>query len=525
VIVRDVSTRVVRVLTTVASPRGIANPVIAPKGLDVAWAMYDGIEMRIVKGSTVTGVVTSVKFGLVPDAFLDDGTLLAHDTGWNASTITLVNGFERPITGIPREARHPVVSGGHSQVAWARLDTTVAPGAPRRSALQVAPLLAPAQASGTGTVGAPVTLTGTAYDDQPSFTPDRSRLYWVRSTGVKGAPGDIWSAPADLSAPAAAVAQTTGDETDVSVVTTDDGTPPGALTSVSGFLHGRASGLSWTSPPDADLSGAVVVRTLDGVVQRTAFVPGRCGTPGYCFDVFTDSGLVLGKTYEYRIAPVDRSNHYGPETTRKLTAAAADIYFTNPTSWSSATASFPITFGPVAAPGVRFTVSVNDQGWLQDVPQRTAIYAGVPGGTYIVDVTVDDAYGNSGHDHLGYAVVPRDQTIATFTGGANVYDKNAFLGSYRKLWHPGDLARVKLWGYRVQIVGATCPTCGAFDLYDKGQWLARIDTYSRVTHLRRVVYTWYFRYGESTTADHAYTIKPVATGSRRDVVLDGFATL
>jgi hypothetical protein len=172
---------------------------------------------------------------------------------------------------------------------------------------------------------------------------------------------------------------------------------------------------------------------------------------------------------------------------------------------------------------VRFTVHVNDSPWLQDVPQRSAMYPGAPGGRYIIDVWVNDAYGNLGFDHLGFAVVPEDQTIATFTGGANVYTKAAFLGSYRKLWHVGDLARVKLSASKVQIGGATCPTCGAFDLYDRGKWVTRVNTYSAVTNLRRVVYNT-AQYPQSTVYDHEYAIKPVATGSRRDVILDGFAT-
>lgn len=519
ILLRDVSSRLVRVMASVTSPQGLSDPVLSANGINAAWALYGGGAVRLVKSSLDPNVVhwgpTTISVGLVPHAFLDDRTVLAHDLGGNAKSITFT-GSVLPVSGMPATARHAAVSAGHTHVAWARLDTSVPSGAPKKAAIQVAPLLAQGGQFGSWTVGAPVTLTSSAYNDQPAFTPDGNRLYWVHSTGEAGAPGDISSSPVDLSSPPSAVGPTGGDEKDVAVLRTDDGTPPGAIVRTAGSLNGASSGVGWTLPDDEDISGAVVVRRLDGVAQRAVFLPAG--------SYLSDRGLVLGKTYEYVIAPVDRSNHYGPETTRMLTAADAEVYFTSPTSWSSATASFPITFGPVSAPGVTFTARVNNDTFVENFAARSAIYAGVPGGHYEVDVEVRDAYGNYGFDHLGPAVVPMDQTIATFTGGANVYTKDAFLGSYRKLWRSGDLARVSFGAYRVQIVGATCPTCGAFDLYDHGKWVKRIDTYSPVTRLRRLVYEWYWR-SYSDNASHAYTIKPIATGDRRDVIVDGFATI
>jgi hypothetical protein len=197
----------------------------------------------------------------------------------------------------------------------------------------------------------------------------------------------------------------------------------------------------------------------------------------------------------------------------------------DPTTRSSATKVFPVTFGPEAPGAGHYAVRYNTGGgpwvaWLDNATTRSAGFTGTPGASYTFSVMGFDSFGNSTPwVNSARTTMPFDQTKATFSGGGNAYTNLAFLGSYRKLWHTTDVARVTLTGKRLQIVGATCGTCGVFDLFDNGQWVGSVNTYGSVTRLRQVLFT--KRYSVGGT--HAFTIRPRATAGHPDVELDGFA--
>jgi hypothetical protein len=212
--------------------------------------------------------------------------------------------------------------------------------------------------------------------------------------------------------------------------------------------------------------------------------------------------------------------------TRTLTALAAAPTFADPISRTSTTTTFPVVFGPYRSPSAVFTVDyfgTGDPGWtnwVTDYANRAASFTGVAGKSYTFRVQVKDGLGNSSPlVNSVRAVVPFDQTKATFTGGGNVYTSAAYLGSLRKLWHTTDVARVTLTGNRLQVVGSTCGTCGAFDIYDNGTWVAGVSTYGSVTRLRQVLFTKYY----SGIGTHSFSIKPRGTAGHPDVMLDGFA--
>jgi hypothetical protein len=521
-VVRDVSTRVVRVLMTQPwdETHFISKAAISPDGSNAVWEMYnaDLNTISLLKSGVGSGKPTTLKTGLSPYAFLDATTVLVQDIAGNASTIKL-DGTVGTITGVPDEALDVAVSPDRTHVAWGLFDTTVPDGQPLVAPMQVATLT-----SGPGgfTVGTPTTLTGsTEFNSEPSFSRDSTKVYWVHSAGDFDSPSDIWSGPVDNGTAAAATAATSQDEQDVAIVATDDGTAPAAIPTVgAATLLGSKAALSWTLPADGDLSGTVVFRKVDGVQDRNpVYVPAPTTT-------LTDTGLTLGTNYQFTFAAVDRSNHYSTVSAPlNLTAMQALPTAPSPTTNASATRTFPVTFGPAGPGAGHYAVQYNTGGgpwtpWLSNATTRSASFTGTAGASYTFSARGFDSFGNSTPwVNTSRIVVPFDQTKATYTGGGNAYTSLAYLGSYRKLWHSTDVARVTLTGSVLQVVGATCGTCGVFDVYDNGHWIGSANTYGSVTRLRRVLFTKSF----SGMTSHSFAIKPRATAGHPDVKLDGFA--
>jgi hypothetical protein len=534
IVVRDMSTRVVRVLDAAyeSDLLFLDLPFLSPDGTRAVWERYDENTdtMRVRKALVASGPVSTLVTDYSPYGFLSDSTVLVQTDVGAAFTLPFnkVSGdLPNAATGIPMDAIHLTASPDGTKVAWALVTQ---PTAPFRSTVQVAPLTL---TDGVASVGAATTLESTLYNRQPAFSRNGSTLFWIKTSGVVGAGGDVWSAPADASGTPAAVAETAAPDRDIALtsIPSSDATAPGAVTTLPALLKGSSVTLGWTLPADADLSGVVVTRKLGGTVQKKVFVPTATN--------YTDSGLVVNATYTYEFTAVDRANNYGPTASRNVTALKPGAVVSDPTSKTSTKTRFPVKFAAAAPSTTTFTVDYVVGGtstwkrWVTAQPGLTRTFGGspstgvaatfsTPGSTYSFRVRATDAYGNSSalvYVRTATAVVPFDQTKATLSGGTTVASGSAYLGSYRRLWATTHYARVTLTGHRLSVIGWKCTGCGKFRIYDGTTLVATIDTYASSTKARQVLYTRAY----STVRTRTFTIRPVATPGRPKVVLDGFA--
>jgi hypothetical protein len=509
VIVRDVSGRHVRVLLDLPlSGNNFALlPALSPDGLTAVWTQIDfstgnaSVRRTGVSGGTPAVVVN----GYGGATYLSDSKLFVQDELGNAYTVP----FPDDIEGL-------AVAPSGARVTWS------VPTGATTNAVQTA--------SWDGTTASEVkTLEGTMINTEPSFSQDSATVYFVHE-------GDIWSAPADASAPSAQDSSTQ-EERDVVVTWTDDGAAPGALTAKPALLLGTTIKPQWTLPGDTDLSGVLLRRKLGSVVQRSEFV---VAPQNY----FLDSkkvgvpDIILGQTYTYELTPFDRSGHGGPLLTLQATALGAQPMFTDPTSTGSSREPFKVTFAATAPSDATYVAQYLLSGtstwknWVNGATGRVRTFGApattnvlattsTPGKTYLFRVTVKDAYGNASPAVTsGRAVVPFDQTRATFVGGTNVSSSSSYLGGLRKLWTTAQYAKVSVTGNRFQIVGLRCAGCGKLAVYEAGKLIGTIDSYASTTKVRQVLFTKTY----SSIGTHSYVIKPLATPGRPNVLLDGFAT-
>jgi hypothetical protein len=518
-IVRDVSGRQVRVVQDVAwSATHFQTPALSPDGSVIVWTSINQTThvRALVRANVASGGPTSIATGYGNAVFADPATLIVEDVAGPWYSLPVAGGTRTALPTIPVEGWYPTVSADLSHIAWAK-DTTPVDSDIFTGDIYVASL---SVTGGVASVSAGTKVATGLNNTSPAFSRDGLNVLYVKDDGDIGN-GAIYTSPANGSQTAGTPVATNGDVLEQAIGTTDDGTAPAAVPDVStAVLKGTQATLDWALPGDADLSGTVLTRSpaFPGTTNAR-FVPANGHT-------FTDTGLTLGVTYTYTISSVDRSNHYGTGVTRTLTALAAAPTFADPISRTSTTTTFPVVFGPYRSPSAVFTVDyfgTGDPGWtnwVTDYANRAASFTGVAGKSYTFRVQVKDGLGNSSPlVNSVRAVVPFDQTKATFTGGGNVYTSAAYLGSLRKLWHTTDVARVTLTGNRLQVVGSTCGTCGAFDIYDNGTWVAGVSTYGSVTRLRQVLFTKYY----SGIGTHSFSIKPRGTAGHPDVMLDGFA--
>jgi hypothetical protein len=519
VVVRDVSGRVVKVLDKRAwdDANYLGAPALSPDGTKAVWELYNGPQDRVFIRKTSTdigtGSVTTLASDLSPYGFLDATTILAQDIDGAPSTVTL-GGLKGTVSGLPASALDVAIDPDRQHLAWG--DFVSNTNAPMKIGT-----FSLTGANATVTADA-VPLTSTGFNSEPSFSRDGAKVYWVQSaSGEVLSPGDIWVRPYDKTTGAVRDGLTSGaDEQDLALATTDDGTKPGAITSVApAVLKGTQASFSWTLPAGSDLSGTVVTRKHGTDKPVTTYLPAP-------LHAFTSTGLVLGQTYSFTVQPVDRSNNFGAFATRTLTALQAAPVVADPVSKVSTKPSFPVTFGPVAPAGTVFTVTEVHAGattggttWLTNATGRTHTFNGVAGNSYTFRVTAKDGHGNSTPTVSSIrAVVPLDQTKASISGGSTLSNASAWMGSYKRIRSKSNLARITLTGNRLSIIGLTCSTCGTFDIWDNGKWIGGFSTYGSKA-LRKPVLTKYY----TSVSTHSYTIRPRGTSGHPDVVLDGFA--
>jgi len=523
VVVRDASARAVRVLETLpfSSDKYAANPALSADGTRAVWDVFDFTSDTLVvrKAAVGAGGATTLKSGYSPYAFLGNDTVLVQDYAGTPYTLPFAGGSLSPVSGLPLDALYPTVSPDGTKLAYGLYETAAA------ADLKVASL---SVTDGVATVGTAATVDATGNNRGPAYSRDGSTLYWAKFPGSPETTiGDVWSvSPADGSGTPAALAATATDEGDVAVtnVPSSDATPPADATAQPFVLNGSTPTIRWALPADADLSGVVISRS-----GKSAYVPAPQTS-------WVDSGLTLGQDYTYTIKAVDRSGNLAAGVSRSLTAIKPGAYFGTPTSQYSTKTSFPVRFATGAKADTTFWVDYLPYGgtlksWVNGatgafrtfgVPGTTNVAdtTAVAGGTYAFRVKVQDAHGNTSGWAVGpKAVVPFDQTKATFSGGGTVLTGAAYLGSFRRLSTSSHYARVSLVGNQLMVVGWKCASCGAFAIYDGATRIGTVDTYAATTRQRVLLFS--KTYASSGT--HTFTIRPLGTSGRPYVALDGFA--
>jgi hypothetical protein len=521
VVAYDVSGRRVRVLQDLdANLFAQITPDLSPDGTTATWSIVNQTThgVTLYKATVGYGSPVALASNVAGAVFADATTLILEDVAGPWEALPISGGIPTSLSAIPQAASQVVVSPDGGSLAWSfgTSDTT--------ADIQVAPLSFP---GGTLTVGSATTVATGSYDYSPSFTRDGLSVEFVRFDGSTGA---LYTTPVNGSSTTGTAVDSTsvGDVDGQAMGSSDDGTAPGGTTSFPAVLNGTSATLSWTLPTDTDLSGMLFTRKVGSTVEETVYVPAPVTS-------YVDTGLVVGGAlYTYTFFPVDRSNHLGTTAAvRNLIPLKAAPTFADPTSTTSAKASFPVTFGPANTGW--FTVDYLIAGtttwhsWVTHAAGRTRTFGAAastgvaattstPGTNYVFRVKIADSYGNATAWVSSIrAVVPYDQTKATLVGGTNVAASAAYLGGYRRLSKTTDYAKITAVGNRLQVVGIKCSSCGSFDVYDGTTRIATISSYTSGTSVYRAVL-----FTRSYTGTHTFTIRPRATAGHPYVMLDGF---
>jgi hypothetical protein len=187
-------------------------------------------------------------------------------------------------------------------------DVVLSPRAPRAVVVQ---------ARGPGSVTFVSQSTGTS-SSSGSFR----AVYRPTSAGV-------WGFRLAVSASATALSVTS--PTRIITATATDTDPPGPDVTAPGPVTGltvsgltnKTATLSWTNPPDADLSGAVI-RRADGATAPATVTDGTAVTDvPVPASTFTDTGLTPDTTYSYAVFAHDGAPNYAAAGTVTLTTASA----------------------------------------------------------------------------------------------------------------------------------------------------------------------------------------------------------
>lgn len=518
--VADVSGRLVRTVEQVAAGTyRELMPALSPDGTTLVWTRE-----TLSSGATVLlrGAVDGTSKATLGQnygnaVYLDPTTLLVEDlqAGPWYTLPAAGGGTAQAASTVPANAWQPTVSVDGLKIAW-----SLYTGAGPTFDIQVGTL---GVSGGAATVTGITTLATGLDNEHPSFSRDGSTVSFIKYD-AQAVTLKLYTVP---TAGGTATADTTvpGDVWEAAYGVTDDGVAPGDPTAGVATLTGTTATLRWTLPADSDLSGVLLSRTG----APTVYVPARL-TSG------TVTGLTLGTTYTFTITTVDRSGNLGTTpATRQLTAVQALPTASAPTSTTSNKTWFPVRLAPGAVPStVTFDVSYRGAGrswtvWVANKPGVSRFFgtaatstqtatASAPGNNFQFRVTAHDAYGNSTPNVIGtWAVVPWDQTKASFNSGTTYALSSAYLGSYRVLKAAGSYANIAVNGARLYVVGARCPGCGVFDVYIGSTRIGTVDSYRSSTVQRSVLFTKYFGSGYRVV-----TIRARGTAGRPNVILDAF---
>lgn len=481
-------------------------PRFSPDGASVVFTRVTDTGVSALTVPVASGAATLLADGVYGASYLDANTLIGTTETGVVTFPSTAGSTTTPVDGVTAADGLFAVSPDGTEVVWER-DTSTTDSKTPSTDLHVGDL---ALASGKATVTGDRAVTSGGYSDGPVWSPDGTSIRYVSYDA--GFLGSLRSVPAAGGASSAVAAS--GDHEAVAYATAE-ATAPGAVTVGPAVLAGTSPTVSWTLPSDADLYGVEITRSGYGATRTV-----RVAAPATSYK---DSGLVLGKTYTYSVAALDKAGDRGTATTRQVTALAATATFTDPTSTASTTAAFRVGFPA----GSSYTVQYRTNGtgplttWLTRATGTSQVFsAAKPGSSYGFLVTVYDAYGNSSAaTGAGTAVVPLDQTAATFAGSVVKQSLSGrYLGSAELLKAAGASARLTVKGNRLQVVGERCSSCGVMDVYVDGARVAGVDTRAAARQARVVLYTRTL----STSVSHTVVVKARGTAGRPTVVLDGF---
>ena len=528
-VVRDVGGRVVRVVEDRAMPYSPTAPVtfattpsFSPDGADLVWTHVtmssSSWTTSLLHAKVAGGAVATVpgSSGMSDAVYVAPGLVVGwSDTG--ATSLPAAGGTQRAVTGIDDSMGDIRMSPDGHSAAFSVY------GSRTSSSIVVAPLTVNGTTVSFGTRDV---VIATGYNMSPDWT-DGGGLLFVRPDADDA--GDIWRAtPGSAGWTTAPLELTAADEPAVATAHSD-ATAPAAPVAAPALLAGTAATVAWSRPADTDLSGVLVTRLLGSTVQRDRVYVAAPAT------TFADTGLVVGKTYTYRLQAVDRSGNVSAAAVRSVTATLPPaLKAADPTSSTATKTPFPVALTPAGnVAATRYTVdyravtSTAYSRWLTRAAGPSATFGAgnapvtvAPGSVWQFQGRAYDAYGNAtGLVRSAKAVVPFDQSKATFSGGTNATGTDRWLGGVRTIKATGNYAKLTVTADRVTVVGEKCPTCGKLYVYDGSTKVATVDSYASARKPRQVLYTrtW------TKAGSHVLTVKPAATAGRPNVVLDAFA--
>jgi hypothetical protein len=519
-VVRDTTTygtpgfvRVVSDLTPASGNALDEAPALSPDGSSVVWSRItftaDSITARTMGAPVAAGAPATIADGVYGAAFVDAQTLLgANDTG--PVTLPAAGGTQTPVASLTAADGDFAVSPDGAHLAWTR-DTSSAEGTTSTAEVHVADLTVDA---GAVTLAGDRTLVSGVDAALPAWSTDGSQVLFLEYDATGN--GSVWTAPQTGSSPAVTAGVPGVDTVGLGYALADT-TPPGSATLLPATLAGTAATVHWSLPADTDVYGVELTRTSDGTTPKTVTVPAPATS-------YKDSGLLLGHTYTYSAVTVDRNGNRSPGVSRQLTALAATASFPDPTSTTYyLSPSFRVGF---PTPGA-YTVQYRTNGtgalttWVDHATATSQVFSTAKAGySYGLLMTRYDSYGNStAPTGVGTAVVPYDQTRATFSGSfATQALSGRYLGSATILKAAGSAARLVVNGNRLQVIGEKCASCGVMDVYVDGVRVAGVDTHLAYRVSRAVLYTRALTAG----VNHTVVIKARGTAGHPNVVLDGF---
>ena len=489
------------------------SPALSPDGSSLVWSRVtftaDAITVRTMGVPVAAGTPATVADGVFGAAFVDASTLIAaNDAG--PVTLPAAGGTQTPVAGLTAADGYFAVSPDGTHLAWTR-DTSPAEGTTSTAEVHAADL---AVNAGAVTLTGDRTLASGIDASLPAWSTDGAQVLFLKFDAAGN--GSVWTAPQDASAPAT----TNGYGAGVDVVgvasALGDAVAPAAAVLLPIALNGTSATVRWTFS-DSDAYGADLVRSGADGSSRQARVAGTS---------YTDTGLTVGVTYTYTVTSLDKSGNSGPSASRQMTALkAGGAVFPDPTSTRYyLNPNFRVSF-PASAGTYTLQYRTNGTGplatWVDHVTGTSQVFGTAHAGySYGLLMTRYDSYGNStAPTGLGTAVVPYDQTRASFSGSFVTQTLNErYLGNATILKAAGAAARLVVNGNRLQIIGEKCASCGVFDVYVDGVRVAGIDSHATQRYTRVVLYT----RALSAGVNHTVVIKARGTAGRPNVVLDGF---
>ncbi|HEB12057.1 MAG TPA: hypothetical protein ENI11_00055, partial [Actinobacteria bacterium] len=188
-------------------------------------------------------------------------------------------------------------------------------------------------------------------------------------------------------------------------------------------------------------------------------------------------------------------------------------------SWS---AFDPLPSSGIVSYDVQYKVSGGGwRNWRANVTKRASNFKGRAGKTYYFRVRARDNAGNVGrYSKAKRTIVPYDNgQLIRARAGFKRTSKNrrsrAYRSTIRYSTAAGDMIAYRFSGRAVQLISTKARTRSKARIYINGKYVKTINTYSKRTRFRKVVFS------KSWRKKKTRTIKIVNVGNRRRLDIDG----